>query len=225
MQIIISPFNNPTQNCALEELLLTERQDDVLLLYINTPAVVVGKYQTVEAEADVDFCGANRVEIVRRISGGGAVYHDEGNVNFCFIVSKNNSLALDRDFTAPIVAALQHLGVNASTGKRKEIRCGEYKISGTAAHVSRDRQLFHGTLLYRADLQKLQSALQGNASLRGKGIASVPDRVKNIADILQSNEPVEVFLQKMKNFLLQYYQLGECSFLSEEEIKKVEMLC
>lgn len=205
MQVIINPYNSPTRNCALEEQLLTERQDDVLLLYINVPSVIVGKYQTIEAEVDVDFCRENGIEVVRRISGGGAVYHDEGNINYAFIVSKNSAPALDRDFTAPIVAALQHLGVNASTGKRKEIRCGEYKISGTAAHVSRGRQLFHGTLLYRTNLQRLQKALQGNASLRGKGIASVPDRVKNIADILQSNEPTEAFLQKLKEFLERYY--------------------
>lgn len=209
MQIIISPFNSPTLNCALEEQLLTERQDDVLLLYINTPSVVVGRYQTVEAEADVEYCKANGIEVVRRISGGGAVYHDEGNINYAFIVSKNDALALDRDFTAPIIAALQHLGVKASVGKRKEIRCGEYKISGTAAHVSRSRQLFHGTLLYNTDLQKLQKALQGKASLRGRGIASVPDRVKNIADILQSSDTAEMFLQRLKDFLLQYYQLSK----------------
>jgi lipoate-protein ligase A len=223
MQIIVSPFTSPVHNCALEELLLAERQDDLLLLYVNTPSVIVGKYQTVEAEADVDFCRASGIEIVRRISGGGAVYHDEGNVNFSFIVAKDDGLALDRDFTAPIVAALQHAGVNASVGRRREIRCGAYKISGTAAHVSRGRQLFHGTLLYSTDLQQLQKALQGNASLRGRGIASVPDRVKNIADILQSSEPTEMFLQKLKDFFRQYYQLSECSFLSEKEIKKVEM--
>ncbi len=219
MNIIISPFNSPTLNCALEEYMVTERHDDVLLLYINTPSVIVGKYQTIEAEADVNYCKANGIEIVRRISGGGAVYHDEGNINYAFIVSKNDALALDRDFTEPIIAALQHLGVNASMGKRKEIRCGKYKISGTAAHVSRDRQLFHGTLLYNTNLEKLSHALKGNTALRGRGIASVPDKVRNIADILKNNEKINVFFENIQSFLTTYLKQNSVKSLSQNEIE------
>jgi lipoate-protein ligase A len=202
MKIIRSSWSDPVRNCALEEQLLRERSDDVLLLYINSPAVVVGRHQAVAAEVDERFCAAHHIAVARRISGGGAVYHDEGNVNYAFIVNcADNLLALDRDFTGPIVAALRSLGLDAVAGGRGEIRCGDYKISGTASHVSRNRQLFHGTLLYNANLQWLERALKGNPALRGKAVASVPDRVANISSLLSSHETTEQFLLKIADYL------------------------
>jgi lipoate-protein ligase A len=201
MQLIRSPWSNPFRNCALEASLLKECSDDVLLLYINSPSVIVGRHQTVAAEVDEQFCAEHNIPVVRRISGGGAVYHDEGNVNYAFIVGTGDALALDRDFTAPIVAALRTLGLEAVAGDRKEIRCGGYKISGTASHASGNRQLFHGTLLHSANLQQMERALRGNPALRGRGVPSVPDKVANIAPLLPVRETTEQFLLRMVNFL------------------------
>ncbi|MDR3366832.1 MAG: lipoate--protein ligase family protein [Prevotellaceae bacterium] len=204
MQIIRSPWSNPFRNCALEASLLKECSDNVLLLYINSPSVIVGRHQTVAAEVDEKFCAENNIPIVRRISGGGAVYHDEGNVNYAFIVNNTDGaleLALDYAFIAPIVAALRALGLDAVVGDRKEIRCGGYKVSGTASHVSGSRQLFHGTLLYNTNLQQMERALKGNPALRGKGIPSIPDKVANIAPLLPVRESTEQFLLRIADFL------------------------
>jgi lipoate-protein ligase A len=207
MQIIRSPWSDPFRNCALEERLLKESSNDILLLYINSPAVVVGRHQTVAAEVDCRFCEDHHIAVARRISGGGAVYHDEGNINYAFTVSSaDGTLALDRDFTAPIAAALRALGVDAVVGSRKEIRCGGYKASGTASHVWRRRQLFHGTLLHNANLRWLELALRGNPAVRGKGIASVPDKVVNISSLLPVRETTEQFLLRMADFLQDYYR-------------------
>ncbi|MDR3296675.1 MAG: lipoate--protein ligase family protein [Prevotellaceae bacterium] len=196
--IILSPHSQASQNCALEQQLLAERSDDLLLFYVNAAAVVVGRNQTMEAEVDVDFCAAHGIEVVRRISGGGAVFHDLGNINFAFIVNADTSTpALDRNFLAPVVAALQSLGVPASVGLRHDIRCGGYKISGTASHVSRGRQLFHGTLLHRVNLDLLHLALNGKTTLRGRGVASFPDRVANIASLVRSDESTPDFLRQL----------------------------
>ncbi|MDR0415054.1 MAG: lipoate--protein ligase family protein [Prevotellaceae bacterium] len=203
MQLIRSPWSDPARNCALEEQLMKERSDDVLLLYINSPAVVVGRHQTIAAEVDCKFCAAHGIAIARRISGGGAVYHDGGNINYAFVVNiPGGVLALDCDFTSPVAAALRELGVDAVVGSRKEIRCGEYKISGTASHVWRRRLLFHGTLLHNANLQWLQLALRGNPTLRGKGVASTPDKVANISPLLPAGETTEQFLLRMAKKIL-----------------------
>jgi lipoate-protein ligase A len=207
MLVIRSPYTDPADNCALEARLLRERSDDAVLLYINSPSVMVGRHQTVAAEVDERFCAEHHIPVVRRASGGGAVYHDEGNVNYAFIVNTGRALALDRDFTAPIVAALRTLGLDAVAGSRKEIRCGGYKISGTASHVSGNRQLFHGTLLHNANLQQLERALKGNPALRGKGIPSTPDKVANISSLLPLNETTEQFLLRVAEFL-QGWRLG-----------------
>ena len=181
--------------------MLRERSDNVLLLYINSPSVIVGRHQTIAAEVDEQFCAEHNIPVVRRISGGGAVYHDEGNVNYAFIVNTDCARALDRDFSKPIVAALRAMGLDATAGSRKEIRCGGYKVSGAAAHVSGGRMLFHGTLLYSANLQWLERALKGNPALRGKGIPSVPDKVANIASLMTSGETTVQFLTRIADFL------------------------
>ena len=90
MKLILSPWHSPVRNCALEEYMVTERHDDVLLLYRNTPSVILGRNQTVAAEIDGDFCRAHGIEVVRRLSGGGAVYHDLGNLNFPFLTCRGD---------------------------------------------------------------------------------------------------------------------------------------
>ena len=99
--------------------MVTERHDDVLLLYRNTPSVILGRNQTVAAEIDGDFCRAHGIEVVQRPLGGGAVYHDLGNINYAFVSNKEASPVLDRDFLRPVVTLLQVLGVEATVGKRK----------------------------------------------------------------------------------------------------------
>lgn len=221
MQLILSPWNLPQRNCALEEYLLTERPGDVLLLYINRPSVIVGRHQTIEAEVDVEYCRKAGIPILKRLSGGGTVYHDEGNINYAFIVDKSDIPALDRDFATPVIQALEKLGVPAVAGPRRELLCQGLKISGTAAHITRNRQLFHGTLLHRTDLKRLERILQGNPSRRGKGVASVPSPVGNIASFTGAEEPTTDFLKRLTDTFLQQYGLDSCSSLTPKEEQAV----
>ena len=170
MKLILSPWHSPVRNCALEEYMVTERHDDVLLLYRNTPSV------------------------------------------------------LDRDFLRPVVTLLQVLGVEATAGKRKELLAGGRKISGTASHVTRNRQLFHGTLLHRTDLHMLEQALRGDRTARGKGVASVPSPVANIAELLHSDETTEAFLERFGALLLQYYGLSGYSPISPNETERIAQI-
>ena len=198
MQLFRSLSDSPSINSEIEKYFLTEYPDrDVLLFYINRPAVIVGRNQSVEAEVNTSYCKVHGIEVMKRISGGGTVYHDYGNINYAFIVRKTTESVLDMDFASPILAALDALGVRASVGARKELRVDNRKISGTSSYVARHKILFHGTLLHRTNLNHLSQALKGNLFLRGRLVASVPDNVMNLSEITGINETTCDFLDRM----------------------------
>lgn len=206
MEIIISPSIDPEINLAQEITFLTERSGkDVLFLYINAPSVIVGRNQLPEAEADLFYCAQHNIPVIKRASGGGTVYHDLGNVNYAFICDTEKGKALDRDFLSPIVAALSFFGIIATIGERKELLVDGKKISGTASHISRGRQLFHGTLLFDTDLSHLHHALNGNKSLRGKHVASVPSEVTNISELIEQKITAPQFMEQLANFFQHYF--------------------
>ncbi|MCD8186090.1 MAG: lipoate--protein ligase family protein [Rikenellaceae bacterium] len=206
MKIIVSHTTVPQENLNREQQLFTERPgEDVLFLYINAPCVVIGKNQLSEAETDLDFCRSRNIPVLRRLSGGGAVYHDSGNINFSFIVRAEKDGVLDRDFLSPVVAALKSFGIPAQIGSRKELSVNGNKISGTASHISRGRHLFHGTLLFHTDLEILHAALNGNHSLRGKYVASVPSPVTNISGLLTQKITAPEFMERLAVFFNAYF--------------------
>jgi len=183
MNLYISENSNPAFHLALEESLFSGSEEEFLLFYVNQPSVVMGCNQVLQNEVDVDFCRNHNIGIYRRMTGGGTVYHDAGNLNFAFIVRKNAEFAgMSGKFLQPILNALHQLEVMAFQGKRKDLWIpGEFKISGTASHLKGMREIHHGTLLFDTDLEQLQKAIQPpkkDTALRG--IASVPSPVKNI---------------------------------------------
>jgi lipoate-protein ligase A len=202
MLLLRSMSDAPSRNSALERRFLSEQPGapDILLFYINRPSVIVGRNQRIEAEADVAYCREQGIEVFRRISGGGTVYQDCGNINYAFICGKTDVPFLDRDFTAPVREALRAFGITAAAGRRKELLAGGRKISGTASHITRNRILFHGTLLHRTDLDRMSRALQGDPTLRGRRIASVPSPVVNLSDLTGDSEPTTAFLEKLLLF-------------------------
>ena len=192
-------------NCALEKHLLLRERGDALLFYINSSSVIVGRNQSPPAEADFDYCRRLGIPVIRRISGGGTVYHDAGNINFAFITDKGELSVFDPEILRPIVEALARLGIVAQVGVRREISAGGRKISGTAAFVTGVRQLFHGTLLYDTDLDAMRKALQGDTSCRGRKVASVPSEVVNLAELLPQKGTPQDFLNGLLDFFSRYY--------------------
>jgi len=231
MQIIHSTSTSPTFNLAAEEYLFAERQDDLLFLYVNEPSVIIGCNQAIRNEVDLDFCKNNEITIVRRMSGGGAVFHDLGNLNFCFISNKTEGKSLlNADFLQPIVEVLTNLGVPVEIGKRKDLWLQSgYKITGTASHVAKNRELHHGTLLYDTNLEMLEKSLSSNQKDESvKAIASVSSTVKNLRTWfeeqglfpLESNEFFEFLIIKLQMNL----HVDVILSLSDNEIAQIEIL-
>ncbi len=198
MKIIINNHTDPYFNLAAEEYLLDNVPGELFMLWRNEPSVIIGKNQNAYAELNLEFIREHNIKVVRRLTGGGAVFHDLGNVNFTYIVAREGENALDFDrFTRPVVEALRGLGVPAERLGRNDIvvRVGgeARKISGNAQCVRPaafaaggvDRVMHHGTLLYSADMAKLAGALNVDPEkIKAKGIKSVRSRVANIADFL-----------------------------------------
>lgn len=197
MKLYINPSTNPYFNLAAEEYLLTHADDDIIMLWRNEPSVIIGKNQNAFAEINFDFVREHGIKVVRRLTGGGAVFHDLGNVNYTFISPSNGHLSegirtggLDfAHFTAPIISALRELGLDAALSGRNDIvvvaKDGERKISGNAQCVMDGTTLHHGTLLFSAQLEKLSGALNVDPQkLKSKGIVSVRSRVANIRELL-----------------------------------------
>ena len=187
MKIVQSLSNFTAFNLAAEAYLFNESVEEYLLVYVNEPSVVVGANQVINNEVNVDFCKEQNIQLFRRVSGGGAVYHDFGNLNYSFISNKDiKTLTLGSDFLNPIVTVLESLNIQVEIGSRKDLWLKDgFKISGTASHFSKNRVLQHGTLLYDTDIFKLQTSLnslQKDETL--KGTASVPSPVKNLRNFL-----------------------------------------
>ena len=161
MKFLTLKTTNPNINLATEEYLFTHCEDDIFMLWQNEPTVVIGKNQNAFAELNMDYIKNNNIHVVRRITGGGAVYHDLGNVNYTFISGKKGSVGIDFEyFTKPIIHALPSLGISAELSGRNDILIDGKKISGNAQHTSGNRVLHHGTLLFDSDLSVLSDALK-----------------------------------------------------------------
>ncbi|MBK5195477.1 MAG: lipoate--protein ligase family protein [Proteiniphilum sp.] len=228
MNIIVSPSTTSAFNLAAEEYLFSKKGEDYLLLYLNDQSVIIGSNQAVVNEVDLDFCIDNNIRIIRRLSGGGAVYHDPGNINYSFIRDKTDEPFSAR-FLDPVVQVLHSLDIPAEVRKRKDLWLDGYKISGTASHLSKGRELHHGTLLYDTDLDVLQRALtSGNRNLIRRATASVPSPVINIRSYLSSgryNAPAtNIFFDLFTRELVAYYGLNDPVFLRDTEIAEIREL-
>ena len=217
MRIYRNDSTDPYFNLASEEYLMKNCPDDVFMLWRNSPAVVIGRSQNAYAEINRAFTDEHQIKVVRRLTGGGAVFHDLGNVNFTYIVRDDGSDIDFAPYTAPVIAALRELGLDAELSGRNDIVCGGVKISGNAQCRSFGKLLSHGTLLFRADLGKMTGALNVNpAKIRSKGIASVRSRVANIAQLCGTSLTTEEFKAFLEDFASRGYETGPRAFTSEE---------
>ena len=188
-------ITDPRINLAIEEYLLNTmdvEKDPFLLFYINEPSIIIGKNQNTAEEINTDYVDSNGIHVVRRLSGGGAVYHDLGNLNYSFItVDDGNSFRNFRKFTEPVVKALQSLGVNAELSGRNDLMAEGRKISGNAQFSTRGRMFSHGTLMFDTEVDAVVSALKvSKEKIESKGIKSIRSRVANISEFLK--EPMSV---------------------------------
>jgi len=176
-------------NLALEEHILRTRvaDDDLLLFYVNAPAIIIGRNQNTIEEINSDVVDARGIRVVRRISGGGAVYHDLGNLNFSFMTRDVNARFNRYDlFNKPVVEVLRELGVPAELGGRNDILADGRKISGNAQFATAGRMFSHGTLLLDSNLDDVTAALKPKpGKLESRGVKSIRSRVANISEFLR----------------------------------------
>ncbi|RPI44293.1 MAG: lipoate--protein ligase [Bacteroidetes bacterium] len=226
MLCISSPFTDPYFNLASEEFLLKHYTDAIFLLYRNQPAIVIGKHQNALAEINLEYVRTNRIAVARRISGGGAVYHDPGNVNFAFITTGREGELVDyRKYTAPVISALWSLGLEVRMGDRHELLLNGLKISGTASHVFKHRVLHHGTLLFSARMDALSGSLRaGRSHFLDRAVHSIPSRVTNIRDHLVEKIDVKDFQAILFRHILMTMEDARPHHYSEQDLNSIQNL-
>ena len=225
MYFIEGQSHDPAYNLALEEHLyrsVNEGHPGYFLLWQNAPSIIVGRFQNTAQEVNRPFVEERGIHVVRRISGGGAVYHDLGNVNYSFIVPNDEGIPFDfARHARPVIDALAKLGVEAESGGRNDLLIDGRKFSGSAQHMDRRRLLHHGTLLFDSDLSILEQALSvDEEKFTSKGFKSVRSRVTNILPMLPEPISVEEFIDALRGAL----SGTDTSSLDEAQLSEIRRL-
>lgn len=226
MLLYQSRLRDPYFNIAAEEYFLKNFEEDFFYLYINEPSIIVGKHQNTVAEINVPYVFENSIKVVRRLSGGGTVFHDGGNLNYCFIQKGTEGHLVDfKKYTNPIINTLQSLGVNAYMRGKSDLVIDDLKFSGNAEHVFRSKVLHHGTLLFASELDRLNEAIKADWSkFKDKAVRSNRSKVTNILSHLSKSLSIDEFRVEILNTVLaeqddvDFYEL---SAKDEEAINKL----
>ena len=226
MKYLKNPSTNPYYNMAFDEYCLESLPIDepVFFLWQNRPAVIVGYNQEVNTEVNLDYLKEKGIDLVRRVTGGGAVYHDMENLNYT-IVGRSEDLERDYpEYASIMVKALQTLGVPATLSGRNDILVEGRKVSGFAKRVCKDRLMVHGTLMYNVDVDVLSHVLNPSTTkLQSKGIASVRSRVANLCEYLPEIPDIQTFSQCLEEILSNNYTDTEYQ-LTETELAHIQQL-
>lgn len=221
---------DPMINLAIEEYCLKylDPEETYLLFYINQPSIIIGKNQNTIEEINTKYVEDNGIKVVRRLSGGGAVYHDKGNLNFSFITKDDgDSFHNFKKFTEPVIKALEKLGVKAELSGRNDIMADGRKISGNAQFATRGRIFSHGTLLFDSEIEHVVSALNvKKEKIESKGIKSIRSRVANISELMDQKMTTEEFRKILLSYIFDTngdvpeYQLTEKDWEKIHEISR-----
>ena len=226
MFCISHDINDPYFNIAAEEYFLRDSDQEYFLLYINEPSVIIGKHQNAYAEINYEFVRKNKIKIVRRISGGGAVWHDQGNLNFAFIRNSiEGELVNFKRYMQPVIDFLAELGLKASFEGKNSIAVNGYKISGNAEHVYKNRVLHHGTLLFNTNLNNLKEALKVDPQkYNDRSVKSVRTITTNIIEQLSPGITMKRFRDAFLKHIIDVEGEGRIIDLGSTEREKIQLL-
>ena len=214
-------------NLALEEYIFEKfKEDEVFMLWINEPSVVIGKHQNLIEELNMKYCFENNIKIARRLSGGGTVVHDFGNLNYTYITNTTGNTAHDfKEFLKPMYNALLNLNVDAYISPRNDFRVQDKKICGHSEFMRKKRVLHHGCILFDSNLDNLRNALNvKNKKIISKSAKSVKSSVANLKEISKLDYEISDFLEKLKNEILQTQENFELYELTKEDILNIDKI-
>ncbi|QGZ27157.1 lipoate--protein ligase [Streptococcus ruminicola] len=228
MKYIVNKSHNPAYNIALEAYAFRELrdEDELFILWINEPTIVIGKHQNAIEEINKAYTDEHRIHVVRRLSGGGAVYHDLNNLNYTIISNKAEEGAFDfKTFSQPVIESLADLGVTATFTGRNDLEINGKKFCGNAQAYYKGRMMHHGCLLFDVDMTVLGNALQvSKDKIESKGVKSVRARVTNILDELPEKITVQEFSDRLLDKMKELYPDMTEYVLSDEELTEIEKL-
>ncbi|HON19062.1 MAG TPA: lipoate--protein ligase [Salinivirgaceae bacterium] len=225
MNYLRSNVFDPSVNLATEEYLLKHSSDEWCFLYVNKPSVVIGKHQNAMAEVDIISAMDHSVGVFRRISGGGAVYHDYGNLNFCFIYNREVGQQVDfQRNSRPVVEFLNSEGLDVEYAGANNLVYRGLKFSGNAEHVYKNRVMHHGTILFDSDLELLSQVLTPQKKdYQHRGVLSKPWPVVNLKSVLPEFRSIDHLADALGNFMQRTYRVNP-AFLSENDQTAIEHL-
>ncbi len=226
MIILNRPQTDPYFNLAAEEYLVKNSQEALFMLWQNTTSVVIGKHQNALKEINLQFLNEQNIPVIRRISGGGAVFHDLGNLNYSFInFGAREKLVNFKKYSQPILDVLQNLGVDAYLDGKSDLKIAGKKFSGNASHVHKNTVLHHGTLLFSSKLNLLENSIKASEeNFTDKAVKSNRSRVTNIQSHLSKSFSLEKFKQEIIHHLIQKFPETKIRDFSSGELDEIQKL-
>lgn len=228
MKYIVNTSNDPAYNVALEAYAFQKLTDidEIFILWINEPAIIIGRHQNTIQEINKEFIDKNGIHVVRRLSGGGAVYHDLNNLNYTIISNNTQEGAFDfQTFSKPVIDTLAKLGVKAEFTDRNDLEINGQKFAGNAQAYYKGRMMHHGCLLFDVDMSVLGQALKvSKDKIESKGIKSVRARVTNIVDHLSDKITVQEFSDAILAQMKEEYPEMDEYVLSDAELSEIQAM-